>query len=77
MTQEERWNARYEEVREFILKNKRNPSKHRIEEHQMLNFIKHNRKLVNKGEMRSERVEKFRGTEGQKERRDRYLFQIE
>lgn len=60
MTQEERWNARYEEVREFILKNKRNPSKHRIEEHQMLNFIKHNRKLVNKGEMRSERVEKFK-----------------
>lgn len=60
MTQEERWNARYEEVREFILNNKRNPSKHRIEEHQMLNFIKHNRKLVNKGEMRSERVEKFK-----------------
>jgi hypothetical protein len=60
MTQEERWNARYEEVREFILKNKWNPSKHRIEEHQMLNFIKHNRKLVNKGEMRSERVEKFK-----------------
>ena len=60
MKQDERWNARYEEVREFILKNKRNPSKHRIEEHQMLNFIKHNRKLVNKGEMRSERVEKFK-----------------
>lgn len=60
MTQEERWIARYNEVMEFILKNKRNPSKHRIEEHQMLNFIKHNRKLVNKGEMRSERVEKFK-----------------
>ena len=59
MTQEERWNARYEEVREFILKNKRNPSKHRIEEHQMLNFIKHNRKLVNAGKMKAERGEKF------------------
>ena len=29
MTQEERWKARYEEVKSFIENNKRNPSKHR------------------------------------------------
>lgn len=32
MTQEEKWNKRYEEVKGFIEENKRNPSKHRIEE---------------------------------------------
>lgn len=60
MDQETRWLTRFNEVVDFINANYRNPSKHRIEEHQMLNFIKHNRKLVNKGEMRSERVEKFK-----------------
>lgn len=37
MTQEERWQKRYEDVVGFIEANKRNPSKHRIEEHDMLN----------------------------------------
>ena len=44
----------------FIETNKRNPSKHRIEEHLMLNFVKHNRKLLNAGNMKEERVEKFK-----------------
>jgi hypothetical protein len=59
MTQEERWNARYEEVMEFIESNKRNPSKHRIEEHDMLNWVKQQRKLMNAGKMKLERVEKL------------------
>lgn len=60
MTQDEKWMVRYNEVKSFIETNKRNPSKHRIEEHLMLNFVKHNRKLMNKGEMKPERVERFR-----------------
>ena len=40
-------------------KNHRNPSKHRLEEHQMLNFVKHNRKLINAGKLKETRVEKF------------------
>ena len=60
MTQEERWNKRYEEVKDFIVKNHRNPSRHRIEEHDMLNWIKANRKVMNKGEMKPERMEKFK-----------------
>ena len=60
MTQDERWQKRYEEVVEFIEANKRNPSKHRIEEHDMLNWLKANRKVMNKGEMKEERVERFR-----------------
>lgn len=42
-------------MKSFIEANHRNPSKHRIEEHDMLNFIKHNRKLVNAGAMKLER----------------------
>ena len=60
MTQEERWQKRYEEVVEFIEANKRNPSKHRIEEHDMLNWLKANRKVLNAGKMKPERVEKFK-----------------
>ena len=46
MTQDEKWLLKYNEVVKFIETNKWNPSKHRIEEHLMLNFIKHNRKLT-------------------------------
>ena len=60
MTQDEKWIARYHEVKNFIETNKRNPSKHRIEEHDMLNWLKANRKVMNAGKMKPERVEKFR-----------------
>ena len=60
MTQEERWMTRYDEVVEFIETNKRNPSKHRIEEHDMLNWVKANRKALNAGKLKEERVGKFR-----------------
>ena len=60
MTQEEKWQARYEEVVTFIETNKRNPSKHRIEEHDMLNWLKANRKRMNAGELKLERVLKFK-----------------
>lgn len=60
MTQDERWNIRYQEVKDFIERNRRNPSKHRIEEHDMLNWLKANRKALNAGKMKPERMEKFR-----------------
>lgn len=60
MTQDERWLEKYTEVKDFIETNKRNPSKHRIEEHLMLNFIKHNRKLLNAGELKPEREDLFK-----------------
>ena len=59
MTQEERWLKQYEEVKGFIEANHRNPSKHRIEEHDMLNWLKANRKVMNAGKMKAERVEPF------------------
>lgn len=60
MTQDEKWLTRYNEVIHFIETNKRNPSKHRIEEHDMLNWLKANRKLENAGKLKAERVEKFK-----------------
>ena len=59
MTQDERWNIRYRGVVSFIETNHRNPSKHRIEEHDMLNWLKANRKVMNAGKMKADRVEKF------------------
>ena len=60
MTQEERWIVRYNELMGFLEENHRNPSKHRSEEHDMLNWLKANRKALNAGKMKPERVEKFR-----------------
>ena len=60
MTQDERWLVKYMEVMEFIETNHRNPSKHRIEEHDFLNWLKANRKVLNAGKMKAERGEKFR-----------------
>ena len=60
MTQEERWLIRYNEVVDYIVSNHRNPSKHRIEEHDMLNWVKANRKVLNAGKMKEERVEAFK-----------------
>lgn len=59
MTQDERWLTRYNEVKDFIETNKRNPSRHRLEEHDLLNWVKANRKKMNAGELKAERVEKF------------------
>ena len=58
MKQDERWNLRYQEVMDFITANHRNPSRHRIEEHDMLNWLKANRKAMNAGKLKPERVEK-------------------
>ena len=68
MTQDERWMVRYNEVMEFMAANHRNPSRYRIEEHLMLNFVKLNRKLLNVGNMKADRIEKFNELLGLSER---------
>ena len=59
MTQDERWKAKYDEVMDFIETNHRNPSRHRIEEHDLLNWLKATRKKMNAGELKEERLELF------------------
>lgn len=60
MTQDERWLAKYNEVVEFIKTNHRNPSRHRIEEHDMLNWLKATRKKMNAGALKEHRLDKFK-----------------
>jgi len=60
MTQEERWMTRYKEVVSFIETNHRNPSKYVAEDRDMLNWLKANRKALNAGKMKADRVEKFK-----------------
>jgi len=59
MDQDTRWLTKYNEVKEFMETNHRNPSRHRLEEHDMLNWLKATRKKMNAGEWKEERVEKF------------------
>jgi len=60
MTQDERWILKYNEVVEFINTNHRNLSRHRIENHDYLNWLKANRKALNAGTLKPERVEPFK-----------------
>ena len=60
MTQDEIWKKKYEEVVAFIRANKRNPSKYDAEERGLyVNWLRHNRKLYNAGELKPERVKPF------------------
>ena len=60
MTQDEKWIARYNEVKDFIETNKRNPSKYDAEERGgYYTWLKHNRKQMNAGKMKAESVEKL------------------
>ena len=60
MTQEERWLARYNEVKTFIEINHRNPSKYYPEEKLMVHFLKRGRKLMNAGELQEPRLWMFK-----------------
>lgn len=60
MTQDERWLIKYNEVKDFIETSKRNPSKFIPEERGLRNWVRHQQKLVNKDELKTERVEKYK-----------------
>lgn len=61
MTQDEKWITKYNEVKTFIVTNKRNPSRYDpMERGLYCNWLHHNRKQMNAGTLKPERVEKFR-----------------
>ena len=60
MDQETRWLTKYKEVMEFIERCHRNPSRHRIEEHDMLNWVKANRKRMNASQLKESRLGMFK-----------------
>lgn len=59
MTQDERWQAQYDQMMTFMNENHRRSSKHRLEEHDMLNWYKHVKKAIAKGNYPPHRIEKF------------------
>ncbi len=59
MTQDEKWQTQYDEVVAFINNNHRNPSKYVDEERGLVNWCKHQRKIINAGEMKPERQKLF------------------
>ena len=59
MTQDEKWQAKYNEIMAFMAENHRRPSKFVDEERGMRNWWKHQQKLLNAGELKPNRLEKF------------------
>lgn len=55
----ENWNNIYNDVWNFISENHRAPSRHHIEEHRLLNWLKFNRKKLNLGLLDDERRDKM------------------
>lgn len=60
MTQDEQWQNNYEEVIRFVKTNHRNLSKYELSERRLYTWMKHNRKQMNAGDLKLERVEKFK-----------------
>lgn len=59
ISQKERWEQNFAAVKQFIEKKKCLPSKHRVEDHRLLNWIKYNRKLIAQDRLLPERRKKF------------------
>ncbi len=60
MTQDEKWLTNWREVMNFMESNKRRPSKFIDEERGLRNWWKHQQKLMNAGELKTERVGLFK-----------------
>ena len=60
MTQDERWNSKWQTAMDFITINKRNPSKFDGAEREIRNWIRHSKKLMNAGLLKEDRVERFK-----------------
>ncbi len=59
MTQDEIWLAKYQEIMSFMEENHRRPSKYNPEEKDKVNWLKYQRKLLNAGKLKDDRVMMF------------------
>ena len=59
MTQDERWNKRYQDVMDFMEKNHRNPSKYVDAERGLRNWVKQQKKFMNAGALEGQRLKMF------------------
>lgn len=60
MTQDELWLAKWQEAIDFLETNHRKPSKFIPEERNLRSWWKHNKKLLNAGGLKPERLELFK-----------------
>ncbi len=59
MNQDDRWDKNYRQILTFITLERHLPSRHRTAEHQMLNWLKYQRRLLSKGKLSAERTKRF------------------
>ncbi len=59
MSQDERWLQKWQAVTDFMEANKRRPAKFVDEERGMRNWWKHQQKLLNVGDLKPDRIERF------------------
>ena len=57
MKREFTWKKNYEALWTFVSDNHRGPTRHHLEEKQMLNWLKYNRKMLNKDQLSPEHKE--------------------
>lgn len=53
------WDKKYQEVWDFIESHHRSPTRHHVDEHLMLNWMKYNRRIYRNGKMSPYKKEKF------------------
>ncbi len=58
--QDDLWNQKWQAYKDFMVKNKRRPSKHRAEDLVLFDWFKHSKKLLKQGLMKAERIAKFK-----------------
>ena len=60
ISQDKRWELHYAQVKTYIEQHRRLPSKHRVEDHRLLNWLKYNRKKLSAGTLTADRQARFR-----------------
>lgn len=58
--QDDLWNQKWQAYKDFMVKNKRRPSKHRAEDLVLFDWFKHSKKLLKRGQMKADRIAKFK-----------------
>lgn len=58
--QDDLWNQKWQAYKDFMVKNKRRPSKHRAEDLVLFDWFKHSKRLLMRGLMKAERIAKFK-----------------
>ncbi len=59
MRRDEQWDNNYMQIMQFMQERKCRPAKRHVEDRQMVNWIKFNKKQMKRGKMPAHRIERF------------------